>query len=136
MRIAFLCVANSARSQMAEGLARAQAPDGFDIYSAGSEPTSVRPEAIDALNEIGIACSEAFSKGIDEIPLTAMDLVITLCADEVCPMLPAEVTHRHWPLPDPAAVSDPEARMAAFRDVRDMLQVKLRKLFADLRTLR
>ena len=81
----FLCVANSARSQVAEGIARSLAPDGVRISSAGAWPASVHRGAVEALEEVGIDASEQFSKGIDEIDLSTVDAVITLCADPVCP---------------------------------------------------
>lgn len=89
----FLCVGNSARSQMAEGIARAIAPDGVRISSAGSRPSAVRPQSVRALAEIGIEASGQRSKGIDDIAATVehgetppVDAVITLCAEEVCPV--------------------------------------------------
>ena len=85
-RILFLCVANSARSQMAEGLARALLPD-VDVLSAGSQPTMVNPYAIEALAELGIDISTHRSKSVDEIAPANLDFVITLCAEEVCPVL-------------------------------------------------
>ena len=134
MRICFLCVANTARSQMAEGLARHRAPEGIIVTSAGVAPTQVRPEAIAVLAEKGIDIRDQHSKGIDEVHLAGMDLVITLCEDEVCPPLPGETSQRHWPLPSPAIAGlEPEASLAAFRKVRDEIEVKIRKLFADMR---
>ena len=132
MNILFLCVANSARSQMAEGLGRALSPEGTTVYSAGSEPTQVRPQAIAALREIGLNIESHTSKGIDDVPLEEMDLVITLCADEVCPVLPVTVRYLHWPLPDPAGAGEtPEQELDAFRQVRDQLKERLEALFRD-----
>ena len=84
--ILFLCVANSARSQMAEGIARSLAPPGVKVSSAGSSPASVRPQAIQVLKEIGIDISGHQSKGLDSIDAGSVDAVITLCAEEVCPV--------------------------------------------------
>jgi len=84
--ILFLCVANSARSQMAEGIARSLAPPEVKIWSAGSRPTNVHPEAIAALKEIGIDISDYHSKTVGEIPDAQIDTVITLCAEEECPV--------------------------------------------------
>src|SRR5215216_1013626 len=98
----FLCVANSARSQMAEGLARAKFGDRVRVQSAGSEPSRVNPLAIEALREIAIDISSYASKSVDTIDPASVDLVITLCAEEVCPMGLAGVPRIHWPLPDPA----------------------------------
>lgn len=127
--VLFLCVANSARSQMAEGIARALAPAGVRISSAGSVPTSVRPQAVEALREIGIDISGQRSKGVDEIG-ASVDAVVTLCAEEVCPVWLGAAERVHWGLPDPAAVEGPEARrLEAFREVRDELVRRLRVLF-------
>ncbi len=129
--ILFLCVANSARSQMAEGVARSLAPAGVRISSAGSEPTSVRPPAVEALREVGIDISGHRSKGVTEVDRT-VDAVITLCAEEVCPVWLDDVIRVHWGLPDPAAVvGSDEQVLDAFRGVRDELQTRLRVLFAD-----
>jgi len=120
--ILFLCVANSARSQMAEGIARSLAPPGVKIWSAGSRPTSVRPEAIAVLGEIGIDISGHRSKAISDIPAAEVGTVITLCAEEECPVFPGKVHRLHWGLPDPAAVSGSEQeKLAAFRETREEL---------------
>lgn len=127
--VLFLCVANSARSQLAEGIARALAPEGVRISSAGSEPTSVRPMAVQALDEIGIDISEQRSKGVDEVE-RPVDAVVTLCAEEVCPVWLEPALRIHWGLPDPAAVDgDEHERLQAFRDVRDELHRRLGVVF-------
>jgi len=127
--VLFLCVANSARSQMAEGIARALAPADVRISSAGSEPTSVRPQAVRVLRELGIDISGQRSKGVDEVE-PPVDLVVTLCAEEVCPVWLGEAPRLHWGLPDPAAVEGTdEAKLEAFRAVRDELLERLRVLF-------
>lgn len=127
--VLFLCVANSARSQMAEGIARSLAPEGVRVSSAGSEPTSVREEAIRALGEIGIDISGHRSKGMEEIE-RPVDAVVTLCAEEVCPAWLGPALRVHWGMPDPAAVdSSPEARLDAFREVRDELVRRLAVVF-------
>jgi arsenate reductase len=128
--VLFLCVANSARSQIAEGIARALAPEGVRVSSAGSEPTSLRPEAVEALREIGIDISGHRSKGMDDVE-RPVDAVVTLCAEEVCPAWLGPALRVHWGLPDPAAVdASPEARLQAFRDVRDELRRRLAVVFA------
>ena len=120
--ILFLCVANSARSQMAEGIARALAPAGVSIWSAGSRPTRVRPEAIAALREIGIDIAHQHSKAVSEIPADQVDTVITLCAEEECPVFLGQATRHHWGMPDPAAVlGPPEERLEAYRRTRNEL---------------
>jgi thioredoxin type arsenate reductase len=129
--VLFLCVANSARSQLAEGLARRLAPPDTRVYSAGSEPGTVNPLAVRALAEAGVDASGQRSKGLDAIPLDEIDLVVTLCAEEVCPLFPRPVRKLHWPLPDPArAEGTDEQRLAAFRAVRDELAARLPTLFA------
>ena len=124
--ILFLCVANSARSQLAEGLARRMAPPGVTINSAGSEPGTINPLAVRVLAEVGVDASGQFSKGLDAVPLDEIDLVVTLCAEEVCPLFPRPARKLHWPLPDPAkATGTEEERLAAFRAVRDELSARL-----------
>jgi arsenate reductase len=128
--ILFLCVANSARSQMAEGIARYLAPQGVKVSSAGSSPASVHPQAIQALKEIGIDISGHRSKGLDSIDAGSVDAVITLCAEEVCPVFHGKAQRVHWGLPDPAAVAGTEeTRRVAFRSVRDELRRRLKALF-------
>ena len=122
----FLCVANSARSQMAEGLAQRLAPPGTRVYSAGSEPASVNPLAVRAMAEIGIDISKHRSKSVDEIPVDQVDVVVTLCAEEVCPVFPGSVRRLHWPVDDPARAGGSEAeRLEAFRRVRDEIGRRL-----------
>ena len=125
----FLCVANSARSQMAEGLARARFGDRARVASAGSSPATVNPFAIAALDEVGIDISGHRSKGVDTIDPATVDLVVTLCAEEVCPAFPGTARRLHWPLPDPAggAGSDAE-RLDGFRAVRDEIARRLEAL--------
>ena len=131
--VLFLCVANSARSQMAEGIARALAPEGMTIFSAGSRPTSVRPEAIAVLKEIGIDISGHRAKAVTEIPAAEVDTVITLCGEEECPVFLGKATRLHWGLPDPAAVSGSEAeRLDAFRKVRNELHRRIGDFFAQI----
>lgn len=129
--VLFLCVANSARSQIAEGLARRLAPPGVRVWSAGSEPGTIHPLAVQVLTEAGVDASAQRSKGLDAVPLDDVDLVVTLCAEEVCPLFPRPVRKLHWPLPDPARSAGTDAeRLAAFRAVRDDLAARLPALFA------
>jgi len=124
--VLFLCVANSARSQIAEGIARAIAPAGVTVWSAGSEPTQVRPEAIAVLEEVGIDISHHRSKAVAEIPAAEVDTVITLCGEEECPLFLGNATRLHWGLPDPAAVQgSKQDRLNAFRSTRDELRRRL-----------
>lgn len=131
--VLFLCVANSARSQMAEGIARSLVPADVRISSAGSEPTRVRPQAVEVLREVGIDISGQRSKGVDEVE-PPVDAVVTLCAEEVCPVWLGDAVRVRWGLPDPAAAEGDEARkLEAFREVRDELLLRLRVLFAGPR---
>ena len=126
----FLCVANSARSQMAEGVARSLAPAGVTISSAGSKPTKVNPLAIRALDEIGIDIRGHFSKSVDTIHPDGVGVVITLCAEEECPVFLGKAKRIHWGLPDPggAGLSD-EQKLQSFREVRDELKRRLSVVF-------
>ena len=127
--ILFLCVANSARSQMAEGIARHLAPDGVTVSSAGSEPATVRAQALAVLGEIGIDISAHYSKGVDEVA-RPVDAVVTLCEEEVCPAWLGDTHRVHWSLPDPAAAAgSPERQLDAFRAVRDELRRRLAVVF-------
>ena len=128
--VVFLCVANSARSQMAEGLARARAPEDWRVFSAGSNPATISSTTVKVMREIGIDVSAQHSKGTDEVPLAEADWIITLCSDEVCPVVPGGRAQKlHWPLPDPAAVTaHSHARREAFRAVRDELARRIEKL--------
>ena len=130
--VLFLCVANSARSQMAEGWARSLAPEGVTVHSAGSEPGTLNPFAVKAMAEVGIDISTHHSKPISAIPEASLATVITLCADEVCPVYPGDVEKLHWPFEDPAAATgDDEAVLASFRRVRDQIGERLRRWFAE-----
>ncbi|MFO0601143.1 MAG: arsenical pump-driving ATPase [Myxococcaceae bacterium] len=127
----FLCVANSARSQMAEGIARALAPRGVKVSSAGSAPSKVNPLAIKALAEIGIDISQQSSKSVADVPPGDVDVVVTLCSEEECPVFLGKATRLHWGLPDPAtAAGDEDARLKSFRAVRDELCRRLGRVFS------
>jgi arsenate reductase (thioredoxin) len=126
----FLCVANSARSQMAEGIARSLAPAGVKISSAGSAPSRLNPLAVRALAEIGLDISGQRSKGVNDIPPEGVEAVITLCAEEVCPVFLGRARRLHWGLPDPAGNGATEAeQLQSFRDVRDELRRRLAVVF-------
>ena len=130
-RILILCTANSARSQMAEGLLRHDAGDRFEVASAGTVATRVRPEAIAVMRELGIDISAHRSKSVDEFIGQPFDLVLTVCdsAKETCPVYPGHGRRVHRAFADPAAVSGAEEeRLAAFRRVRDDLRAYLREL--------
>jgi len=127
-RVLILCTGNSARSQMAEGLFRDEAGDAFEVFSAGTKPTSVRPEAIAVMNEIGIDISGHRSKSVDEFAGNQIDYVITVCdnARESCPIFPGETKRLHWSFQDPAAVQGSEdERKSAFRRIRDQIHGRI-----------
>lgn len=127
--ILFLCVANSARSQMAEGLARAAFGDRIQVQSAGSHPSTVNPLAVAALAELGIDISAHRSKSVGSIDPATVATVVTLCAEEVCPVFLGQAVRLHWPLPDPAAAQGTdEERLASFRLVRDEIRRRLPSL--------
>ena len=129
--VLFLCVANSARSQMAEGIARSLAPAGVTVTSAGSRPSRVNPLAIRALDEIGIDIRSHESKSVDRISPVGVDAVITLCAEEVCPVFLGKAHRVHWGLPDPAGAGrTEEEQLQAFRNVRDELRRRLAVVFS------
>ena len=128
MRVLILCTGNSARSQMAEGLLRHDAANAYEVFSAGTKPTHVRPEAITVMQEVGIDISSHRSKSVDEFAGQNFDYVITVCdnAKGSCPVLPAKTRRIHWSIEDPAAAPGPhEDTLAAFRHVRDELRARL-----------
>jgi len=129
--ILFLCVANSARSQMAEGLARKRFGDTAAVQSAGSKPSRVNPYAIDVMREVGVDLSSHNSKSVDTIDPANVGMVITLCAEEVCPVFLGKVQRLHWPIEDPAsddASLTREQMLARFRKARDEIDVRLGQL--------
>lgn len=131
--ILFLCTGNSCRSQIAEGFAKAFAPEGVKIYSAGLEPAGLNPYAVKVMAEVGIDISGQYSKSIDEIPAHEIDTVITLCGDaeERCPSFPGNVKRIHWPLPDPAkATGSQEQITRVFRSVRDEIKRRVEEFFS------
>ena len=131
-RVLILCTANSARSQMAEGVLRMLAGDHYDVFSAGSRATHVNPYAIQAMSEIGVDLSSHTSKTFEPFLGQPFDAVITVCdnAAENCPFMPGKYTRIHWSFPDPAAVEGDE-KMQAFRDVRDGLIEKFKSFVRE-----
>ena len=128
--ILILCTANSARSQMAEGLLRDLAGEQFEIYSAGSKPSTVNPFAIRAMQERGLDIRHHHSKHLNQFIDVPFDYVITVCdnAAESCPIFPGPAQRIHWGFPDPAAVEgSDEALLEAFRVVRDAIEQQLRQ---------
>ena len=128
--ILFMCVSNSARSQMAEGLGKNFLSHDYTVYSAGSHPTAVNPLAIKVMQEINIDISTHYSKTYNDLPplfKDTLNLVITLCKKEVCPTLPKNIKHLHWPFDDPVLdlnLSEDE-RLARFRIIRDKIKEKI-----------
>ena len=132
--ILFLCVANSARSQMAEALARAQFGSTVRVQSAGSSPSSVNPYAVRALAEIGIDASGQTSKHVDTIEPNSVDLVITLCAEEECPLYLGQAERRSWAMPDPDRKNEDlsdEERLGHFRVARDAIAQRIEQLATE-----
>lgn len=120
-RVLFLCVENSARSQMAEGFTRSLAGGCFDVYSAGSRPSGcVNPKAIKVMQEVGIDISSQQSKGFEVLPATCFDYVITLGCKDVCPYVSAS-RHIEWKIADPGGKG-----LAFFRKVRDDIRKKVK----------
>jgi arsenate reductase (thioredoxin) len=131
----FVCVANSARSQMAEGLARRLFGQRLPVQSAGSQPSRINPFTIEVMREIGIDLSSQRAKSIDEVDAATVDTVVTLCAEEVCPAFLGRARRYHWPIADPAR-DDPamprEAMLERFRAARDQIAARLEVLAALL----
>jgi arsenate reductase (thioredoxin) len=128
-RVLILCTGNSARSQMAEGLLRHMGQGQYEVHSAGTHPTKVRPEAIAVMGELGIDLSGHWSKSVDSFADQPFDYVITVCdnARESCPVLPSMAEKIHWSFEDPAAAEGSQAeREAEFRRIRDQIAERLR----------
>ena len=126
--VLFLCVANSARSQMAEALARRRFGDRLRVQSAGSAPSKVNPYAIQVLAELGIDASAQVSKHVDGIDPASVDLVITLCAEEQCPVFLGRARRLSWARPDPDRKHEDlseEQRLQSFREARDHIDRRL-----------
>ena len=133
-RVLVLCTANSARSQMAEGLLRQDYGDRMEVRSAGTITAAVRPEAITVLAELGIDISNAHSKRLDEFLDQEFDDVLTVCdaAAETCPIFPSPATRHHRGFPDPTGTGRTETeRLEAFRRTRDDLRAWFRELYGE-----
>src|SRR5918998_1582635 len=127
-RVLILCTGNSARSQMAEGWLRSLGGARFEVYSAGTRPSAVRPEAVEAMREVGVDISGHRSKSVDEFAGREFDYVITVCdnARENCPVFPGRTRRVHWSFDDPAAATgDFAERLEVFRRVRDEIGSRL-----------
>ncbi|MEO7332564.1 MAG: arsenate reductase ArsC [Gemmatimonadales bacterium] len=133
-RVLFVCIHNSARSQMAEGMLRAWAGDQFEVSSAGTEATGVRPEAVRAMAELGIDISGHASKTVEGFVGQPWDFLIPVCEEacEACPYVPGAKTVLRWAFDDPAAaVGTDTERLAVFRRVRDELGAQIRDFIAS-----
>lgn len=129
-RVLFLCTHNSARSQMAEGLLRRLAGDRLEVYSAGTEATSVRPEAVAVMAELGLDISEQESETLDRYLSESFDYVVTVCddANEACPVFPGAKNRLHWSFRDPSRVTgSDEERLDVFREVRDEIRARIER---------
>lgn len=127
-----LCTGNSARSQMGEGLFRVEGGGEFEVFSAGTKPSSVRPEAIAVMKEIGVDISGNRSKSVEEFAGQTFDYVVTVCdnARDACPVFPAGTERIHWSFEDPAAVQGSEAkRLDAFRRTRDLIHESVKTFY-------
>ena len=136
MNILFLCVANSARSQMAEGLAKSMLGQGHNIQSAGSIPSGeVHPNAVIAMDDIGIDIRDQFSKPTDDLDkefIDNLDFAITLCAEEVCPVLPTKAKSLHWMNEDPANSNYSEQQLrSSFSKTRENIFNLLKKFLLE-----
>lgn len=136
MNILFMCVANSARSQLAEGLARKVFPSAH-IESAGSQPAKLNPYAVTVMKELGIDISNHYSKSVDDLPppfIRDLSYVITLCAEEVCPTMISQAKKLHWPHPDPASkeILPDELMLQRFRQARDRIHERLREFKKEI----
>ena len=133
IRVLFLCTANSCRSQMAEGFARHYGREVIEPYSAGVQPTRLHALTIEVMREKGVDISGQRAKGVGEVP-KELDLVVTVCdqARESCPIFPGAPRALHWSLPDPVqAKGDSAAVKAAFRQVRDEIESRVRSLIEE-----
>ncbi|MBI3308672.1 MAG: arsenate reductase ArsC [Candidatus Melainabacteria bacterium] len=132
MKVLFLCTGNSCRSQMAEGLLRHFHGTKHEAYSAGIHPSTVNPNAIKVMNEIGIDISNQRSKSVNEYLGQSFDKVITVCdnAKESCPVFPGKAQRSHWSFIDPAlATGTEDEKLKVFRAVRDQIQAKITEVF-------
>jgi len=135
-RILFLCTGNSARSQMAEAFLRKYGGDLYEAHSAGLEPKGLHPLTVQVMQEVGIDISEQTSKGIEMyLGKTLFQYLITVCddADKNCPTTWPGIMHRmHWSFEDPARFEGtPEEKLAKFRQVRDLIEAKIKSWFAE-----
>ena len=133
-QVLIVCTGNACRSQMAEAIWRHEAPDLYEVFSAGTHPADVHPIARRVIEELGIDMSGHFSKSVYAMSDRPFDLVITVCNDakEICPVFPRANRHLHWPVEDPVASQGTvEQRLPEFRRARDLIRQKIREFLAD-----
>lgn len=133
-KVLFICTHNSARSQMAEGLMRWYGQGQIDVYSAGSEPATIHPDAITTMDSLNIDIRSQQSKSLDHFIDQSFDTVITVCdrAREVCPTFPGDNQALHWGFPDPVIIDDTLARQQAFQDIATRLQSRIQHFIYNL----
>ncbi|NTU82675.1 MAG: ArsR family transcriptional regulator [Chloroflexales bacterium] len=132
LTVVVLCRANSARSQMTEGWLRTLSAGRVIVRSAGTQPSALHPLAEQVMTEVGVDIGHHHAKHVDVLAQLRPDVVVTVCdiAREECPVWPQATTQLHWSIPDPAAVIDPDAQLAAFRAARDELRQRAVGLLA------
>ncbi len=130
MRVLFLCTHNSARSQMAEALLRSMGGDQVEVFSAGSAPTEVHPDALATLQGLGINATGLYAKSMDQFLGESFDYIITVCdrVRDICPAFPNDPAQAHWSIADPVVIEDPDERAKAFRVIAIELQTRIRYL--------
>ena len=134
-KVLFVCTGNSCRSQIAEGLLRDMANEYFDVFSAGSHPSRVHPNAISVMSEVKIDISDQTSDGIDQYLDSGIDTVITVCnnANQICPVFPGETKRIHWSIDDPFRGWDAEERhLNNFRSTRDELKIRIQQFINEM----
>ena len=134
-KVLFVCTGNSCRSQIAEGLLRNMANEYFDVFSAGSHPSRVHPNAISVMNEIEVDISQQTSDGVDQYLGMGIDIVITVCdnANQICPVFPAQVKRIHWSIDDPFRGWDAkEGHLNNFRSTRGELKIRIKQFINEM----
>jgi arsenate reductase len=135
LKVLFLCVSNSCRSQMAEGWARALGAGVLEPFSAGQKATWVQPNAVRVMGERGVDIRSQWSKTVDKVPVNELDYIVTLCAEgaEFCPSVPGPAQRLHWGIDDPVSVKgDDEAVIAAYRRARDEIEARVKSFVREL----
>lgn len=133
--VLFVCTANSARSQMAEGFARYYAGALLEVESAGTHPGQMNPFAVQVMNEAGVDIAHQTPKSLGSKKLEEYDYVVTVCGDarDSCPVLPPHVNTEHWPIPDPARVrGTPQQISQAFRVIRNQIEERVQNFLARI----